>query len=229
MLGPIRPLSLALADACFVHWPVSPARVRATVPDWTEPDTVAGSAWVSAIALTIDRFDAFGVPLRENVETVALRTYVTTPDGQRAIHFLSADVNDRVAADAARTLFRVPTSHAHVDRRTRGDRTEVDARRRDGSGANLAVAFEPAGNPATTAPDTLASFLVDRERYVATGPLGTRLVGSVGHPPWTVQPADATVTDRTLLDAVGLDAPDEQSLVHYSPGLEMTLDAPRPL
>jgi len=226
MRAPIRPLSLALADACFLHWPVSTTRIQSMIPDWTDPDTLEGSAWISAIALSIARFDAFGVPLREDVEAVVLRTYVTTPSGQRAICFLSVDVSDRIAADAARTLFRVPASHADVDRRTRGGRTEVAARRRDGSGAGLTVAFEAVGEPSTTAPDTLASFLVERERYVATGPLGTRFVGSVGHPPWTVQPADATATDQTVLDAAGLDAREEPSLAHYSPGLEMTIGAP---
>lgn len=225
----IRPLSLTLSDVCFVHWPVSPSVVQSLVPDWTDPDTVDGSAWVSALALSIDRFDVFGVPVREDVRGVNLRTYVTTPSGDRAVHFLSLDVTDRLAADAARTLFRLPYHHADVRRRQQGGRTEVVARRRDDSDVRLAITFEPVGDPGPTAPDTLASFLVDRERYVTTGPLGRRLVGSVGHPPWPVQPADATVTERSLLDAGGVNTLDGTPLVHYSPGLEMSIGRLEPL
>jgi len=229
MLDAIRPLSVELSDVWFVHWPVSPRVVRSRIPEWTEPDTVDGSAWVSALALSMDRFDVFGVPVREAVEGVNLRTYVTTPSGERAVSFLSLDVTDRLAADAARRLFRLPYHEADVRRRREGDRTEVVSRRREDSDVRLAVTFEPVGEPAPTAPDTLASFLVERDRYVTTGPFGRRLVGSVGHPPWSVQPADVTVTERTLLDAAGVDEVEGSPLVHHSPGLEMTIGSLEPL
>jgi hypothetical protein len=219
----VRSLSLSLADVCLAHWPVPAETVRTRIPAWTDPDCFDDSGWVSAILLSIDRFDAFGVPVRRGVEAVILRTYVTTPAGQRAIHFLSLDVNDRLVADAMGNLFRLPAHHATVRRREDGERTEVVARRRGDDRARLAVTFTPAGDPGPTAPDTLSSFLVERERYVATGPLGSRLVGSVGHPPWPVQPADATVTERSLLDAAGIDPAGDPSLVHYSPGIEMAI------
>lgn len=219
----LRPLSVELSDVCFVHWPVSKAALRSCVPGWTEPDTVDGSAWVSALAISIDRFDAFGVPLREDLQSVNLRTYVTTPSMDRAVCFLSIDVSDRVAADAMRSLFRLPAHHAELRRRPTEDGIDVVARRRDGSGTRLEATFDPVGEPTPTAPDTLASFLVDRDRYVTTGPLGRRLVGSVGHPPWPLQPADGTIREQTLLDAAGVDAVEAAPLVHYSPGLEMTV------
>jgi hypothetical protein len=228
MPGPLRPLSLALSDVCFVHWPVPEEEVRAFIPDWTDPDTADGTAWVTAIALTIDRFDTFGIPMREDVDVVVVRTYVTLPSRDRAIHFASVNVDDRLVADAARTIFRVPAHHADVRRHRDATRTEVVARRHDDTRQALAVTLDPTGDPTPTTPDTLASFLVDRERYVATGPLDTRLVGSVGHPPWAVQPATATVTDRTLLAAAGIDGHDDPALAHYSPGLDMTIGTLEP-
>lgn len=229
MPGPLRPLSVVLSDVYFVHWPVPRPTVDAVVPDWVEPDTSDGSAWVSALALSIDRFDALGVPVREDLQGINLRTYVRTPAGDRAVSFLSLDVTDRLAADTARTLFRLPYHYADVRRRHQGDRTEVVAKRRDGSGARLSLTIEPTGSPTTTAPDTLPSFLIDRERYVTTGPLGTRLVGAVGHEPWTVQPADATLAETTLLSAAGIDAVDGDPIAHYSPGIEMGIGALEPL
>ncbi|WP_323676076.1 DUF2071 domain-containing protein [Halorubellus sp. PRR65] len=225
MTDAIRPLSLSLSDACFLHWPVPADAVRPLIPEWTDPDTFDGTAWVSAVALSIDRLDAFELPVREGLEAVSVRTYVDTPGGDRAVCFLSLDVTDGLAADAVRRVFRLPASRATVRRRRDGDRTEVVARRRGGERGRLTVTFEPVGDPGRTAPDTLSSFLVDRSRYVATGPLGTQLVGSVGHSPWRVRSADATVTERSLLAPVGVDATADPSLVHHSPGLDMTVGA----
>jgi len=228
MPDPVRPLSTTLADVLFLHWPVSPATVDSLVPDWLEPDTADGSAWVSALPLTMAEFDLFGLPVREDVEALNLRTYVRTPNGDRGVYFLSLDVADRLAAETARSVFRLPYYHASIRRRRQGDRTEVVARRRADADARLTVTFEPTGELRTAAPDTLASFLVERERYFTTGPLGTRLVGSVGHPSWSIQTATATITENTLLSAAGIDRVEGDPLVHYSPGVEMGIGALQP-
>lgn len=225
----VRPLSASLSDVCFVHWPYPVAEVDDLLPGWLEPDTMDGRAWVSALPLTMAQFDLFGLPVREDIEGVNLRTYVRTGDGTRGVWFLSLDVDDRIAADTARTVFQLPYYHARIRRRTQGERTEVVARRHGDESARLAVTFEPQGDPAETEPDTLPSFLIERHRYFTKGPLGTRLQGSVGHLPWPVQPATATVTENTLLDAAGLSDPDGDPLVHYSPGVEMGIGALEPL
>lgn len=225
MVDPVRPLSATLSDVCFLHWPVSPATVDAVVPEWLQPDTADGSAWVSALPLSMDRFDLFGHPVREGVEGVNLRTYVRTDSGDRGVYFLSLDISDRLATETARTLFRLPYRYASVRRRREGERTEVVARRRADSDARLTVTFEPTGEPTTAAPDTLASFLIERERFFTTGPLGTQLVGSVGHPQWPIQTADATVTENTLLSAAGIEGVEGDPLVHFSRGVEMGIGA----
>jgi uncharacterized protein YqjF (DUF2071 family) len=228
MPDPVRPLSTTLTDVLFLHWPVSPATVDPLLPDWLEPDTADESAWISALPLTMAEFDLFGLPVREGVEAVNLRTYVRTADGDRGVYFLSLDVADRLASETARTVFRLPYYHASIRRRRQGDRTEVVARRRTGVEARLTVTFELNGEPTTAAPDTLASFLVERERYFTTGPLGAHLVGSVGHPPWSIQTATATVAENTLLSAADIDRVEGDPLVHYSPGVDMGIGALQP-
>jgi len=225
----LRPLSVTLSDVYFVHWPVAPETVESVVPDWLDADTADGSAWVSALALTMDQFDVFGLPVRDGIEGINLRTYVQTPSGDRSVYFLSLDVSDRLVADTARTLFRLPYHHATVRRRTDGTRTEVVARRRSDSDTRLTLTVEPTGEPTTAAPDTLPSFLVERTRYVTEGPLGTRLVGAVGHQPWSIQPADAVVAENTLLSAAGIESVAGEPLVHYSPGVEMGIGGLEPL
>jgi hypothetical protein len=46
------------------------------------------------------------------------------------------------------------------------------------------------------------------------------LVGEVTRDPWRLAPVDATVRTNTLFDAAGLDSPDPEPTVEYSPGYE---------
>jgi uncharacterized protein YqjF (DUF2071 family) len=228
----LEPLAVDLGRTYFCHWPVAEREVAAVVPHWLTPDTADGAAWISALALRMDRFDAFGVPVRRNLAGVNLRTYVTTPDGQRAVYFLSLDITDRLAAETARRLFRLPYRFARVDYRTDDEGGRIESRPRDGSGATFRATFSgrvPDDGPDSNAdagartarPDTLASFLVERTRYATTGPFGTRLVGGVGHDPWPLAPAEVSVADRSLLDAAGIETVEGAPLAHVSPGLRM--------
>jgi uncharacterized protein YqjF (DUF2071 family) len=173
--------------------------------------------------------DAFGLPVREDVEAVNLRTYVMSPYGDRGVYFLSLDLTDRLGAETARRLFRLPYYAADVDRSVEDGQTVLRARRRDDATASFAVSYEPSGPTQTASPDTLASFLTERYRYYTEGPLGTHLVGNVGHDPWALQSAAASVADPSLLETVGLGDPDERPLAHYSDGTTMRIGPPKPL
>lgn len=224
-----RPLTVTLRDVCFLHWPVATATVAASVPDWLTVDEADGTAWVSALPLTMARFDAFGVPVRRDVGGLNLRTYVRGPDGDRGVYFLSLDATDRVAVTVARRLFRLPYYYADVRRTERDGRTNVSVRRTAERDAALELSYRPAGGERTASADTLASFLTERYRYFTTGPLGTRLVGSVGHEPWELGTAEATVQARSLLPDCVVDSSESEPLVHYSPGTEMRVGVPRPV
>lgn len=225
----IEPLTITLRDVCFCHWPVSEAHVSRLVPDWLAPDTADGSAWISAVAMELSEFDAFGLPVREDVLAVNLRTYVRGPGGDRGVYFCSLDATDRPAVDTARRLFRLPYYFAEVEWTRNDARTTVRIVRRDGSGSTLAIACEASGPAQSASPDTLPSFLAERYRYFTEGPLGTRLVGSVGHEPWALQSATATLTEDGLLETVGLDDPDPRPLAHYSAGTTMRIGVPGPV
>ena len=225
----VEPLSITLRDVCFLHWPVPEAQVAELLPDWLTPDTADGSAWISAVPMEMASFDLFGVPVREGVLAVNLRTYVESPDGNRGVYFLSLDVTDRLAAETARRLFRLPYYAADIDRSSEGEETTVRSARLDDSREALDVTYEPTGATQAASPDTLASFLVERYRYFTEGPLGTRLVGNVGHDTWSLQSAKVTVRNDSLVTAVTGRAVTEQPLAHYSDGTSMTIEPPRPL
>ena len=225
----IEPLTIAFRDVCFCHWPVPETHVSRLVPDWLVPDTVDGSAWLSAVSVEMSEFDVFGLPVREDVLAVNLRTYVRGPSGDRGVYFCSLDATDRPAVEAVRRLFRLPAYFATIDLTRNDARTTVRVARRERSDSTLAITCEASGPNQTTSPDTIPSFLAERYRYFTEGPFGTRLVGSVGHAPWTLQSAVATVTEDSLLQTVGLDDPDPDPLAHYSTGTTMRIDVPRPI
>ncbi|WP_226021416.1 YqjF family protein [Halomicrobium salinisoli] len=224
----VEPLAVAVSDVLFCHWPIDEDAAEAVVPPWLSPDALAGSAWASVVALRMDRFDAFGLPVREGLEAVNLRTYVRGPSGDRGVYFRSLDATDRLAVGTARRLFRLPYHRARIDRSESGGKTTVLARRCDGSGAGVTATFSPEGDPDPPEPDTLHSFLTERYRYFTEGPLGTRLVGSVGHEPWPLQPVDATVEVDGLLSAEGIET-DGDPLYHYSPGVRIRIGPPGPV
>lgn len=224
-----RPLTTTLRDVCFLHWPVPRDHVATLVPDWLTPDTADGSAWVSALSMELARLDVFGLPVRERERSVAVRTYVRSPEGDRGVCFLSVDVTDRSVANTARRLFRFSSHEVAVDRSTEDGATSIRATRRDGPAAAFGLTYEPTGATQTASPDTLASFLAERYRYFTEGPLGTPLSGSVGHEPWRLQSAKATVNERSLVEGASRTELDDRPLAHYSDGVRMQFEPPTPV
>ncbi|MFC6865378.1 DUF2071 domain-containing protein [Halomicroarcula sp. GCM10025817] len=224
----VSPLRTTLDDVCFCHWPVDPDAPRLVVPDWLTVEAVDGDAWISAVAHTVERVRAFGVDLTRPAAAVNLRTYVRGPTDQRGVYFLGLYTDDRFTREAAGRLLGLPYRRGRLAvRHGAGGSTrrtlDVDGRRA------LDVEYTPADSDGTTAPpDSLAGFLVERERYFATGPAGTRLVGSVGHDPWRLVPVEASVGSAPL-ELVGLEGAVADPLVHYSPGIEVSLAPPTPL
>lgn len=223
-----QPFVVTVADVCFCHWPVEASALARSVPDWLTVETAAGNAWVTAIPHTITGISAFGIDLARPAEAMTVRTYVRGPDGQRGLYFFAVIPEDRIGAAATPVLSLPvrqgrPTRYAPDSEGRSGRTVEMDGQR------ILDVRYEAdAEDTTTTPPDSLASFLVERYRYFTDGPLGGRLVGSVGHDPWRLAPVDATVTGP-LPSALGLPDPIGEPLCHYSPGAELSVGPPRPL
>jgi uncharacterized protein YqjF (DUF2071 family) len=223
-----KPLMVRVEDVCFCHWPVDADALQRTLPDWLAIEEAAGEAWVTAIPHTVAGVSSFGVELGDPAESVTVRTYVRGPDGQRGLYFFAAFTADPLAAAAA-PLLRLPFRDGRLYRQA-GDGDSPTVRTLDVDGRRaLSVRYTPGDEPATTAPpDSLPSFFVERFRVFTRGPLGTKLVGNVGHDPWRLGPVEATV-EGDLLSVLSLPAPVGDPLVHYSPGNELGVAPPRPV
>ncbi|KAA9397063.1 hypothetical protein Har1130_09150 [Haloarcula sp. CBA1130] len=221
----LRPLQVTLDDICFCHWPVSEAAVQAAVPDWLAVETADGDVWVSAVAATVDRVETFGIEIAGPSELLTVRTYVRGPTGQRGVCVLALFGDNRRTATAVSELFRISVGDATPGTLPTADRRRVlDA----GDRRLFECRYTVEGDPVAIPPDSLASFLVDRQRYFTTGRFGTRLVGSVGHDPWQLDRVDATVTGSvsSLVDTSGGES---EPLVHHSPELRVSIAPPVPL
>ncbi|EMA23400.1 DUF2071 domain-containing protein [Haloarcula argentinensis] len=220
----LRPLQVTLDDVCFCHWPVSEAAVQVAVPDWLTVETADDDAWVSAVTATVDRVETFGIEVAGPSELLTVRTYVRGPTGQRGVCVLGLFGDDRRTATAVSELFRITVGDAVPRTLPTADRRRVlDA----GERRLFECRYTVSGGRAAIPPDSLASFLVDRQRYFTTGRFGTHLVGSVGHDPWRLDRVDATVTG-SVLPLVDISAREAEPLVHHSPGLRVSIAPPVP-
>lgn len=218
----LRPLEATLDDVCFCHWPVARERLRAAVPDWLAVETADGDAWVSAVAATVERVDLFGVPVSGPAELLTVRTYVRGPSGQRGVAVLALFGDEPRTRTAVSELFRVSPGDAVPRTLPTSERRRVlDA----GDRRLFECRYETTGEAVSLPPDSLSSFLVDRQRYFATGPLGTHLCGGIGHDPWRLDRVDATVTGAPPAP-VELSGETTVPLVHHSPGVSLSLAPP---
>jgi uncharacterized protein YqjF (DUF2071 family) len=75
---------------------------------------------------------------------------------------------------------------------------------------------------------SLEDFLTARFRlFTMAGPI--LLKCEVRHPPWPLHSARVIRLDESLLAAAGLPGPDDEPLVHFSPGVEVRAGPPTPI
>lgn len=206
-----------VADVCFAHWPVDPDVLDTRLPHPLSPATREGAGWVSVLGMrTRPMLGALGLP--GAFSQVTVRTYVESPDGREAVHFLRVDVDSRPVARGADAVFGVPFRHVDTSVAPDGDAVRVRTHA-PGGGRLLDATFEPESDPAPLEPDSLAAWLTDRDTYA----LADGRAGSVQHDPWHVTPAAVTWRTEAMLDSEGVDAALGDPICRYSPGASFRL------
>lgn len=213
-----RVLRMQWLDLCFMHWPVPPAAVQATLPRGVEVDTRDGQAYVGVVPFRMaDVAPRFvpAVPGLSAFPELNLRTYVTV-NGERGVWFYSLDVTQPLAAALARTFFHLPYRQAHMWVDRQGDVTRYASVRTDlrtGPGA-FAGAYRPSGLLLTPAPDSLETWLTDRLRLFSASPDGRVFRGRIHHAAWPLRRAQAEVRVNTLGERYGFDLSRGPHLLH---------------
>lgn len=222
-------LGMTWRDVLFAHWPFDPEAVARRLPAGLAPATHGGRAWVGIVAFEMDGIGPRGLPIERRFGEVNLRTYVTGPDGDRGVRFLSLDAADRAAVAVARATYGLPYRAAEIDLDRTDGAVAVRSRRIHGDAptAALDATWCPTGPGSTPEAGTRAGFLTRHGLFYAGEDRLRR--GEIDHPPWTLRPADLSLRRESLFAAAGLDRPTTDPVVHVSPGTEVTAGTPSPV
>jgi uncharacterized protein YqjF (DUF2071 family) len=217
-------LSMRWADVLFAHWPVSPERVAATLPDGLDVDTYDGDAYLGVVGFRMESIRPRGAPIGRSLPELNLRTYVRADDGP-GVYFYNLDADDRIGVSLARGLFRLPYYRAAMQVDDRDDGACRFRSRRTHRGAPSArfdASYRPTGEAEPIEPGSLDAFLTERYRFYTESDGGRLYRGEIEHPPWELSGATLTIRENALFEANGFDRPEGDPHVRYSPGLDVT-------
>jgi len=213
----------------FLHWPVPVDAVARLLPPGLTVSTFAGQAWVGLVPFRM----TVGFPLVGTVPGLSVfpetnvRTYVEAADGSQGIWFFSLDADRASACVAARVGYRLPYMWSSMNVAKAGDVVTYDCVRRVpgpvGARSECSVRI---GEPFAEGD------LGDIDHWL-TGrwKLYSHMVGGTwkayaDHPRWPLRRAEVLSLDDELVAASGLPAPVGAPLVHYSPGVRVTVSVP---
>lgn len=215
-------------DMLFAHWRVPIEVVRTYVPAELKVELHDGSAWVGVTpfrATSLRLRGTLPVPGVSSFLELGVRTYVRAADGKPGIWFFSLDLSSRLAMEAARRLYKLPTFHARMSHETHGEWTDVECARLDERGRVFSGRYRPEGAVFTPEPGSLESFLSDRYCRYTTDERGTLQRGEIHHMPWTLQRATAEL-DLTTISPIVLEGP---PLCHFSRRQDVVIWPPAPV
>jgi uncharacterized protein YqjF (DUF2071 family) len=208
----------------FLHWSFSPAAIRPFLPREFELDTFDGQAWIGVVPFVIRGSRFPGVPWRLDFPETNVRTYVRGPDGETGVWFFSLDAANLLAVLGARAAFGLPYMWSRMRVERTGCRIRYASER---VWPNAPAALECAVETGETVPareiGPLEVFLLNRYRLY-TRLLGRVACGVVDHFPYPLARVQLLELRQSLFAVEG-----SPIAVHYSPGVEVRISAPRPL
>ncbi len=214
----------------FIHWPFEPAEVQALLPPGLTVDTYDGAAWVGLVPFEMEVGLPGGwmLPGPGRFPETNVRTYVQGPDGNTGVWFSSLEAGGLTATATARLTYGLPYFWADMSVATAGPYRTYRSRRRWPAprGAVNETAVEVGEAIALSDQNQLERFLTARWGLYSTF-RGRLLHAPVSHDPWALRQAALLHLDDELVDAAGLRIPDVDPLVHWTPGTEVRIGAPR--
>ena len=216
----------------LVNFRAPASRLASLLPPACELDSWDGRAYVSLVALRMERVRIRGLALPglTAFPQVNLRFYVRHA-GRPAVCFVQELVQNRLLVAGARWLYGEPFRAGYIRSEVmdRPDGTTLACHfGRDRPEAHLHVS----GGPLLPAPagDTFAHWLKERTRGCRAGAGGRVRTFDVTHPPWAVRRVEAVRLDACFADLYGadwsfLDGARPASVV-YAEGSEVSVSMP---
>jgi len=213
----------------FLHWQFEPAQVQRLLPDGLTADLFDGAAWVGLVPFFMHVATAGGreAPWVSRFCETNVRTYVRDAAGQSGIWFFSLDAARLGAVAVARTTYRLPYFWSAMDVTESDGQIAYRCRRLAGPrGATSDVSISIGDRYADSELGDRDHFLT--ARWILFSVAGSRYRSARAcHDPWPLHRARALLVDDRLIAAAGLPEPAGAPLVHYSPGVDVTIGRPQ--
>ena len=210
-------------DLLFAHWRIDVELLRARVPRTLDLDLHGGEAWLGIVPFHMTNVVPRAVPSIPWVSAfpeLNVRTYVRVRD-KPGVYFFSLDAGNPLAVGAARALFHLPYYTAGMTVDVTGNRVKYRSRRRRHGAAVFVAEYQPTGPASPPAPGSLEAFLTERYcLYAVDSGDGVHRL-EIHHPPWPLQPAEASITANGMADAAGLRLPPAAPLLHFAKRQDM--------
>jgi uncharacterized protein len=206
-------------DLLFVHWPIAISVLRPRVPPELELDAFDGLGWLAVVPFHMTNVAPRALPVLPWVSAFAelnVRTYVTHQN-KPGVYFFSLDAANSLAVATARAMFHLPYYRATMSVRTEGGWINYESRRTgDARRGRFKGRYRPVGPVFHAAAGTLQHFLTERYcLYTVDRARRVRRL-EIHHPPWPLQPAEASIEVNTMPDANGITGPATPPLLHFA-------------
>jgi uncharacterized protein YqjF (DUF2071 family) len=151
-----------------------------------------------------------------------LRTYVVDEHtGTPGVYFFSLDASNLLAVAVARTLFHLPYHWADMRLEQRSEREfSFYSRRRFSKQPVIFKAryrgLGPTRKLAESGSGTLEYFLMERYCLFAKNRDGQPIRANLHNVPWPLEEAEAEIEHNDLANAIGIQLPDLEPVLHYS-------------
>jgi uncharacterized protein len=218
-------------DLLFAHWPVAVAKLRPLIPAALQIDTFEGQAWIAVVPFRMSgvrlRWTPT-VPLLSAFPELNVRTYVVH-DGKPGVWFFSLDARNPVAVAIARAWFHLPYFRADMQCKPDAGSVVYQSKRthRAAPPAALQCRYHAIGETLQPQPGTLEHFLTERYCLYTSISQQKLIRGEIHHPPWSLQVAEAEISENTMATAAGLDPPATRPLLHFAKRQDMVTWPPR--
>ena len=203
-------------DLLFAHWRVPIGALRRLVPEPLELDLYEGEGWLGVTPFVIGGLRLRGVPplpWLSRFPELNVRTYVTYR-GRPGIYFFSLDAARVAAVLAARAAYRLPYFHAQMTARRLDDGMAYRSTREHPS-VQFVTTYRPAGERLPVEEGSLERWLAERYCLYVVDEDGDALRADIHHPPWPLEPAEASIERNTMALPLGIELNGEP-LLHYS-------------
>jgi uncharacterized protein len=220
---PHRPWIMAQTwkNLLFAHWPIAPEALRDVMPPQLPLDTFDGVAWIAVTPFAVRNMRVrltFPLPLISAFPEINVRTYVTL-DEKPGIYFFSLDAASRPAVATARRFYRLPYFKAAMSIQAHNDTVQFRSERTGPEPDALPAAFHADYRACDQAfqasPGTLEHWLTERYCLYTLDQHQRVHRGEIHHPPWPLQPAQASIELNTMGRQIDI-ALAEEPLLHYA-------------